>query len=64
MPWLFLSPLHLPSEPCILWVFNSKSKINRTKAKPTCKGKRGALALEQSDRKKGRQAPLLLPSAG
>lgn len=65
MPWFFLTPpppFHRLSKPCSLWVFNSKSKTNKTKAKPTCKGKRRALAFEQSERSKGRKASLSLPS--
>lgn len=36
MPWFFLTPpppFHRLSKPCSLWVFNSKSKTNKTKAK-------------------------------
>lgn len=50
---MLLSP-HLPSEPCSSWVFTDKNKTKETKAKPTWKGKRGALAVEQSNRKEGR----------
>lgn len=41
-----------------------KEKPPKQKQKPTCKGKRGALVVKQSDGKKERQAPLLLTPVG